>query len=73
MGLKMTDHQPPLPNNSEKTSPIIGEGKGERYVTNAWNLLARSQCLVELLRSLAGVELGLNEVKAFCIGLNIKF
>ena len=29
--------------------------------------------MVELLRSLAGVETGLNEVEAFCSGLNLKF
>ena len=42
-------------------------------MSKAYDDLARSQCLVELLRSLAGVETGLNEVEAFCSGLGIKF
>jgi hypothetical protein len=70
----MTKHHPPPPTLSEKTSPKkFGEGQGERYVTSAWSDLAKSQCLVELLRCLAGMSIGLNEVEAFCSGLNIKF
>ena len=70
----MTKHHPPPPTLSEKTSPKkFGEGQGERYVTSAWSDLAKSQCLVELLRCLARMGIGLNEVEAFCSGLNIKF
>ena len=73
MAYNRSNHHPPNINHSEKTSPKLGEGKGERYVTKAWDQLAHSQCLVELLKSLAGVETGLNEVEAFCSGLNLKF
>ena len=74
MALKVTNHHPPQQITVKKTSPkTFGEGLGERYVTTAWDDLAHSQCLVELLRSLAGLETGLNEVEAFCSGLNLKF
>ena len=71
--LKMTNHPQPTQNSDKNLSQKFGEGNGERYITKAWDYLAKSQCLVELLRSLAGLELGLNEVEAFCEGLNMKF
>ena len=43
------------------------------YVTKAWENLGHSQCLLELLRCLAGMRIGLNEVEAFCARLNCKF
>ena len=69
----MTIHPPPPQISEKNLSQKFGEGKGERYVSKAYDDLARSQCLVELLRSLAGVETGLNKVEAFCSGLGIKF
>ena len=69
----MTNHPPP-PQHSDQTSPNkFGEGQGEQYITKAWDVLAHSQCLVELLKRLEVMKVGLNEVEAFCSGLNIKF
>ena len=70
----MTSHHPHPPPHSDKTSPkTFGEGHGERYVTDAWDKLAHSQCLVELLRKLEELKVGLNDVEDFCTGLNLKF